>query len=145
MNVQLRYFPVPENFWIFTMSPFTVHFGATWKSPYRSIDPKCLVNLILWITNLFSKLPQMLPKKAKMAFWRLSVGGTLIRTREFCSPGLSLVAKPFSRPWCISKNIFWRSKFEKNWVLVLPIGFKDKIKIEKLSIPRHEKLHLPQL
>ena len=38
-------------------------------------------------TNLFSKLTQMLPKKAKMTFLWFAISGTLIRTRAFCSPG----------------------------------------------------------
>ena len=57
-------------------------------------------------TNLFRKLTQMLPKKAKMTFWWLDVGGTLIRTRSFCSPGLCLATKTFTRPLYISKKIF---------------------------------------
>ena len=56
-------------------------------------------------TNLFSKLPQMLPKKAKMEFWRLSVGGTLIRTRACCSPGLSLLEKHLRGPGLSQKTI----------------------------------------
>ena len=54
--------------------------------------------------ELFSKLTQMLPKKAKMKFWLLGVGGTLIHTRSFCSPGLFLVAKTFTRPLYNSKK-----------------------------------------
>ena len=49
-------------------------------------------------TDLFSKLQQMLAKKAKMALWRLCIGGTLILTRAFCISGLSLVVKTFTRP-----------------------------------------------
>ena len=59
------------------------------------VFPTCPLSTIEG-TNLFSKLPQMLPKKAKMAFWRLGAGGTLIRTRAFCSSGHFLVAQKFS-------------------------------------------------
>ena len=75
----------------------------------------------------------MLPKKAKMAFWRLCVGGTLIRTRAFCISGLSLVAKTFTRPWSISKTFSDALQLRKIDFSLLPIGFKDKIKFEKLS------------
>ena len=68
---------------------------------------------IFGTTNLFSKLTQMLPKKAKMTYLWFAISGTLIRTRPFCSPGHFHVAKSFTRLWCISKNISDAPKLSK--------------------------------
>ena len=70
-------------------------------------------------TNLFSKLTQMLPKKAKMTFSWFAVGGTLIRTRAFCSSGHFLVAQNFTIPWCISKEFSDALKLRKIHLLFL--------------------------
>ena len=42
--------------------------------------------------------------KFKVVFLWFAVGGILIRTRAFCSPGCFSVAKTFTRPWYISKK-----------------------------------------
>ena len=81
-----------------------------------------LENTVISNTNLFSKLTQMLPKKAKMTFWWLDVGGTLIRTRSFCSPGHCLVAKNFTRPLYISKKTSDALKLRKSHFYLLAIA-----------------------
>ena len=96
-------------------------------------------------TNLFSKLTQMLPKKAKMTFSWFAVGGTLIRTRAFRSHGRFLVAKKFYKVLVHLKKISDALKLRKIHFLSLGNSLKRQINFEKLIYEETEGVFSPPL
>ena len=87
---------------------------------------------------MFSKLTQMLRKKAKMTFWWLNAGINSIRKRSLCSTGDFWVAKKFTVTLYISKKFSDYLNLRKMHLLCFGNLSKRRINCEKL-IMRKDK------
>ena len=78
-----------------------------------------------------------------MTFSWFAAGGTLIRTRAFCSSGHFLVAKNFTMPWCIPKEFSDALKLRKIHLLCLDNKLKVQNTVQKSKNFKRQKVDFP--